>query len=95
MVGQFSVGGSSFESEIWGENEQFMPVFRGEVFQAITFRMKDPGNFEGIKESLEGDARLYVDAFREDVFYENQGGLLNQILNFLAVFLAGIMGGGR
>ena len=41
VVGHFTAGGSSFESEIWGENEQFMPVFRGEVFQTITFRMKE------------------------------------------------------
>jgi len=29
VVCNFSAAGSAFESEIWGENEQFMPVFRG------------------------------------------------------------------
>ena len=28
VVCHFSADGSSFESEIWGENEQFMTVFR-------------------------------------------------------------------
>ena len=32
VVGHFTAGGSAFESEVWGENEQFMPVFRGEVY---------------------------------------------------------------
>jgi ABC-type antimicrobial peptide transport system permease subunit len=91
VVGHFTAGGSSFESEIWGEAEQFMPVFRGQVFQVVTFRMADPASFEGIKESLEGDARLYVDAFRERDFYEDQGAMLNQVLDFIAVFIAGIM----
>ena len=50
VVGQFSAEGSSFESEIWGENEQFMPVFRGQIFQSVTFRMKDPGSFDGVKQ---------------------------------------------
>ncbi len=91
IVGHFEAGGSSFESEIWGENEQFMPVFRGEVFQTVTFRMRDPSAFDGIKASLEDDARLFVDAFREREYYENQSTLLAQILSFLAIFIAGIM----
>lgn len=91
VVGHFTAGGSAFESEIWGEAEQFMPVFRGEVFQVVTFRMADPGAFAGIEENLEKDARLYVDAFRERDFYASQGTLLNQMLRFVAVFLSGIM----
>lgn len=91
IVGHFSAGGSSFESEIWGENEQFMPVFRGQVFQTLTFRMKDPSAFEGVKAALENDARLTVDAFRERTFYENQSSMLTQVLSFIAVFIASIM----
>jgi putative ABC transport system permease protein len=91
IVGHFRAGGSSFESEIWGENEQFMPVFRGELFQTITFRMADPSAFEGVKATLEGDARLFVDAFREQEFYENQSAILGQVLKFIAVFIASIM----
>ena len=30
VVCRFTADGSSFESEIWGENEQFQSVFRGE-----------------------------------------------------------------
>lgn len=91
VVGHFTADGSSFESEIWGENEQFMPVFRGEVFQSVTFRMKDPSAFPGIKKTLEGDPRLYVDAHRENEFYTNQSTLLGAILRFLAVFIASVM----
>lgn len=91
IVGHFSAGGSSFESEIWGENEQFMPVFRGQIFQSVTFRMRDPAAFEGIKEMLESDSRLNVDAFRELEFYANQSTLLSQVLSFIAVFISTIM----
>jgi ABC-type antimicrobial peptide transport system permease subunit len=91
VVGHFAADGSSFESEIWGENEQFMPVFRGEVFQVVTFRMADPSSFEGVKQTLESDARLSFDAFREREFYEDQGSMLSQVLDFIAVFIAGIM----
>ncbi len=94
IVGHFAADGSSFESEIWGENEQFMPVFRGEIFQSVTFRMKDPAAFDGLKETLEGDARLQVDAFRERDFYANQSEMLARILTFIALFVASIMGVG-
>jgi ABC-type lipoprotein release transport system permease subunit len=92
VVGRFSADGSSFESEIWGENEQFMPVFRGDIFQSVTFRMRDPAAFDGIKETLESDPRMTLDAFRESEFYANQSTMLAQILTFIAIFLAGIMG---
>lgn len=91
VVGHFAADGSSFESEIWGENEQLMPVFRGEIFQSVTFRMKDPGSFDGVKQTLEGDARLQVDAFRESEFYANQSTMLATILKFIAIFIASIM----
>ena len=86
VVGHFAAGGSSFESEIWGENEQFMPVFRGEIFQSLTFRMKDPSAFEGLKTTLEADARLVVDAVQEHDFYAKQSTMLATILNFIAIF---------
>ena len=91
VVGHFSADGSSFESEVWGENEQFMPVFRGEVFQSVTIRLTDPSAFAEIKQSLEEDPRFFVDALQEREFYENQSTVLSQILNFIAIFVAGVM----
>ncbi|HEY7460841.1 MAG TPA: FtsX-like permease family protein [Gemmatimonadota bacterium] len=91
VVGRFEAGGSSFESEIWGENEQFMPAFRGEVFQSLTFRPKDPAAFEGIKQTLEKDPRLHVDVEKEYDFYANQSTLLTRVLQFFAVFVTAIM----
>ena len=35
VVCRFTADGSSFESEIWGENEQFQSVFRGGSFQDV------------------------------------------------------------
>ena len=65
VAGHFSAGGSAFESEIWGENEQLMPVLRGQVFQVVAFRLKSPALFDEAKQALEKDPRLQVDARRE------------------------------
>ena len=43
VVCHFSASGSSFESEVWGEAEQFQSVMRGNnTYQSVTFRLKDP-----------------------------------------------------
>ena len=91
VVGHFSAGGSSFESEIWGENEQFMPVFRGEVFQSVSFRLRDPGGFEEARRALENDQRIQVDAHRETDFYDSQSEVLTRILRILAYLITSIM----
>jgi ABC-type lipoprotein release transport system permease subunit len=87
----FTAAGSAFESEIWGENEQFMPVFRGEVFQSISFRLKDPAGFAEVQRALQADKRMTVDVHRESEFYAQQSQLLSMILNFLAFMITGIM----
>ena len=51
---RFTADGSAFESEIWGENEQFRPVFRGEAFQSVAFRLKDPAAFDEAKRAARG-----------------------------------------
>jgi len=91
VVCHFAAAGSSFESEVWGENEQFMPVFRGEVFQSVTFRLRDPAAFDEAKRALESDRRITVDVHRESDFYVQQSELLGRILRILAVLITSIM----
>jgi len=91
VVCRFSAGGSAFESEIWGENEQFMPVFRGQVFQSVTFRLKDPAAFEEARRLLMDDRRMTVDVHRESEFYTQQSQLLGTILGYLAWGITSIM----
>jgi putative ABC transport system permease protein len=91
VVCRFTTGGSAFESEIWGENEQLLPVFRRDAFQSVTFRLKDPGAFEEAKRTLEADKRLTVDVYREADFYARQSELLGRILQILAILITGIM----
>jgi len=91
VVGHFEAAGSGFESEIWGENEQFMPVFRGEVFQSVIFRMADPGAFDEAKRALESDPRIQVSARRESDFYTGQSAVLTTILTILAVLITSVM----
>ena len=87
----FEAGGSAFESELWGENEQLMPVFRGEAFQSVSFRLADPAAFDEAKRVLEADRRMTVDVHRESEFYAQQSQLLGNILRILAILITTIM----
>ena len=91
VVCRFEADGSSFESEIWGENEQFLNVFRGNAFQDVAFRLKDPAGFEDAKRAFLADQRIQIDAHRESEFYASQSELLGNILRFLAIMITAIM----
>ncbi|MFL5620157.1 MAG: ABC transporter permease [Gemmatimonadaceae bacterium] len=91
VVCRFSADGSSFESEIWGENEQFQNVFRANSFQDVAFRLKDPAGFEDAKRAFLADQRIQIDAHRESEFYASQSELLGNILRFLAIMITAIM----
>lgn len=91
VVCHFAAGGSAFESEIWGENEQLMPVMRGQVFQSVAFRLADPAAFDEAKRALEADKRITVDVHRESAFYAEQSQLLGSILRVLAGVITSIM----
>jgi ABC-type lipoprotein release transport system permease subunit len=91
VVCEFSAGGSAFESEIWGENEQFMPVFRGQVFQSLSFRLRDPASFVEAKRALEADKRVQVDAHRESTYYIDQSKVFGSVLEILAILITSIM----
>ncbi len=92
VVCHFSAAGSSFESEIWGEAEQFQGAMRGgSGFQSVTFRLADPAGFEEAKRALTGDQRLQVDAHMESKYYADQSKLLGAMLSFLAIMITSIM----
>ena len=91
VVGHFTAGGSGFESEVWGDNAVLMPVLRGDVFQSVTFRMKDPTRFAAIKKQLEADPRLGVQLKRESDYYADLAGTLATTMRVAGLFIVIIM----
>jgi ABC-type lipoprotein release transport system permease subunit len=91
VVGLFDAGGSAFESEIWGDVEQFLPLFQRNGFQSVTFRLDDPSAFEAARNALESDPRLTVEVERERDYFANQSSELVRIIQSIGVFLTVIM----
>ncbi|MEP7028099.1 MAG: ABC transporter permease [Candidatus Eisenbacteria bacterium] len=91
VVGHFTAGGSGFESEVWGENAVLMPVLRGDVFQSVTFRLKDPARFAALKKELESDPRLGVQLKRERDYYSDLAGPLATSMRVIGILIVLIM----
>jgi ABC-type lipoprotein release transport system permease subunit len=92
VVGHFTSGGSAFESEIWGDAAVLIPALnRGDGFQTVTFRLKDPSHFAALKREIEIDPRLQMQIQRERDFYSNQSELLTNLIRFMGVFITVIM----
>jgi ABC-type lipoprotein release transport system permease subunit len=91
VVGVFDAKGSTYDSEIWGDVELFMPVFDRPVYQSLTLRLADASYLTPLKRRLESDPRMNVEVEREDRFYAEQSGTLAQMLRMLGLFVTSIM----
>jgi putative ABC transport system permease protein len=92
VVGHFTAGGASFESEVWGDVNVLRPVFhRDGGYQVLVLRMKDPANFAAVRRELEADPRLGVQVTREQDFYEEQSRATTGLIRGLGIFITVIM----
>ncbi|GBG01053.1 multidrug ABC transporter permease [Azospira sp. I13] len=88
VVGVFDAGGSGFDSEVWGDADQLMQAFRRPVFSSLIFRLNDPGAFAAVKETIESDPRLTLEAKREAQFYADQSEALSKFISILGITLS-------
>lgn len=92
VVGHFEAGGTSFESEVWGDNAVLMPALnRNDAFQSVTVRMRDPARFQALKKQLEADPRLGVQVRTERDWYSSQSQLMGSVLRIAGIFITLIM----
>jgi putative ABC transport system permease protein len=73
VVGVFDAGDSAFNGEIWGELNQIGPDFnRQDTVNSVLVRATDAASFQALKNSIDDDRRLGVDAMPEREYYERQ-----------------------
>jgi putative ABC transport system permease protein len=90
VVGIFDAGNTGFSSEIWGDGDQLMQVFRRHVYSSVIFRLRDPSEFDQVKSHIESDPRLSLQAKRENKYYEEQSEMMARFLRILGISLTGI-----
>jgi putative ABC transport system permease protein len=88
VVGIFDGARSGFDSEIWGDGEQMMQAFRRVEYSVVVFKLADPGLYERIRQRLETDPRLTLEAKVETVFYAEQSEMLTLFIKLLGLALS-------
>ena len=88
VVGVFDAGRSGFDSEVWGDSEQMMQAFRRRAFSSVVFKLTDPAAFDQVRQSLDEDPRLTLEAKREAIFYAEQSEALATFIRLLGLALS-------
>lgn len=91
VVGIFESNGSGFESELWGDVQQFMDAFERPIFSSLTMRLASPADFDGMKKRLENDPRLAVDVKREKQYYAEQSEFTTMFISVLGVMISVVL----
>ena len=93
IVGIFDAGGSSFDSDVWGDAHLIGPAFnRPDIyFQSITVHLTSPAALQQLKDAATADPRLNVDVTREIDYYSKQSNRLTTLITVLGGLVAGVM----
>lgn len=87
VVGIFDAGNRAFSSEIWGDADQLMQAFRRPVYSSLIFKLADSSAFGAVKQRIENDPRLTLEARRETTYYADQSEMMATFLNILGLSL--------
>ena len=88
VVGLLDSNKSAFDSEVWGDVDQLMQAFRRVAYSSVIFKLNDGAAFDRVKQRIESDQRLTLEAKRERVFYAEQSEVLSKFISYLGLTLS-------
>src|SRR6266852_1120834 len=93
IVGIFDAGGSSFDSEVWGDAHLISAAFKrpDTFFSSVTVHLTSPEALQQFKDAVTSDPRLKVDVTREIEYYSKQSTRMTSLITILGGFVAAIM----
>lgn len=92
VVGTFSSGGDTHESEIMVNAETMLTAMRrpGSV-SSVTLQLESKDAFQTFKDAITTDPTLAVDVHQEKEFFSKQSEQISLLLSIVAYFVGGIM----
>jgi putative ABC transport system permease protein len=92
IVGVFSAGGGTAESEIWTDATVLQAAYnRGDTFQSVYVKLVSPGAFQAFKDALTTDPRLNVKVLRQTEYYAEQSTAVTRLITTLGYLIAALM----
>jgi putative ABC transport system permease protein len=89
IVGKFDAGGSGFDSEMWGDNDQLQDAFnRQGGYSTMTFKLDQPDAFNAFKAAFDAEPRLQqFEPKIEKKFFEEQSEAMATFIRILGIFI--------
>jgi putative ABC transport system permease protein len=92
VVGIFSAGGGSAESEIWTDGKLLQAAFnRGDTYQSVYVKLNSAGAYEPFTNSLMSNPRVNVKVARESEYFAAHSKTLTGLINTLGFWIAFLM----
>lgn len=92
VVGIFSAGGSSFESEVWADIHNVQDdAQRGAYYAAVRLKMAPGADTDALINRIADDPRINLQAETEPEYYKEQAVVARQ-MNWLGMIVAIVMG---
>ncbi len=94
VVGVFAGANSIGDSLLRADAETVMSAFGRNTFQQVNAELDSPASFSKYKAALLANPAIAVDVRTEAQDFEDNFGQINRLLQFIAVFIGGIMASG-
>ncbi|MGZ5926683.1 MAG: ABC transporter permease [Rhizomicrobium sp.] len=91
VVGVFTSGGDTHESEVLTDAETVTIALRRSLFQSVTVLLNSPGDFAAFKRALTTNPQLSVEAQPEPDYFARTSSSLTTIMHFVAYVVGSIM----
>lgn len=92
VVGVFSAGGGTAESEIWTDASVLQMAYqRGDTYQSVAARLDSPGTFAAFKDALTSNPRLDVKVMRLMDHHAEQSTMVTKLITSLGYVIAFLM----
>jgi putative ABC transport system permease protein len=92
VVGIFTGGGGSAESEVWTDAAVLQPAYnRGDTFQSVYAKLSSPDAFAGFKDALTTNPQLKIKTLRQGDFLADQSSMLTGFIRGIGVFITTLM----
>ncbi len=92
VVGVFSTGGGSEESELWGDARTVQSAYRrGNSFQSVRLKLQSESALEELEAAIDADPRLDLDVQRESEYMAAQAETLSTFIKAIGYPLAILM----
>jgi len=94
VVGIFDAGGSSFDSEVWGDADLVNRTYQRPlgIHQTVSARLVADDALAALKSRLAGDPRMRVQVERETEYYARASQMMTTLIRVLGGMVAGVMG---